>query len=119
MNSQHTAPTGLPAEYDSRIHLRLPVSLAEQLRDRYETQSQGVRAAMEYAIVESPLPAWPVDRAGGDLDDTEVKRVSVRASPTVDEALEDVLATEEAPGKSRAVRDAARGLLKSQTRTKQ
>jgi len=67
---------------------------------------------MEYIVVEAPLPTWPVDRAGGDLGNTDVIRVSARVSPAVDEALEEVLANKGAPAKSRAIRDAARELLR-------
>ena len=110
MSTDYAVPRGEGA-YDTRIHLRLSTTLADRLEAAFQTQSQGIRAAMRYAIAESPLSRWPVVTDGRDLEGEAVKRVSVRVAPALDENLSHIVEQESAPGQSRVVRDAARDLL--------
>jgi hypothetical protein len=97
--------------YDSRVHLRLSTTLASRLEAAFETQSRGIRAAMQHVVSEAPLAKWPVATDGADLEGESVKRVSVRVPPALDADLEAAVEPAAAPEKSRAVRDAARDLL--------
>jgi len=110
MSTDYAVPRGEGA-YDTRVHLRLSMTLADRLEAAFQTQSQGIRAAMRYAITEAPLSRWPVATDGGDLEGEAVKRVSIRVPPALDEDLGRVVEQASAPGQSRVVRDAARDLL--------
>ena len=109
-----TRPAAPPtATADERLSLRLPAELADALEDTYLTQSEGVRAAIEYLLAAAPLDCWTRPQAGsGDLIGRRTVRTTVRLHTEQLEALEAVVEAHPVADRSRAVRDGVREVLR-------